>query len=92
MHHAAPAVPAADTEDEERSRLPLPLKGGAFEQSAEWLERERKIVWGLKHLKGGREHTLRVSMAQKGGRLGPGVRGPFSARWLAVSLSDWCSS
>lgn len=56
--------PSADTEDgsSDRGKLlgSLPLKGGTFEQSAEWLEREHKLVWVLKHLKGGREHTLRV--------------------------------
>ncbi|GAB4820763.1 hypothetical protein N2152v2_007809 [Parachlorella kessleri] len=60
-----------DSEEEEgRGKLlPLPGKGGgaAFEQSAEWLERERKVVWGLKHLKGGREHTLRARLTLEPG-------------------------
>lgn len=45
----------------ESKLLALPGKG-AFEQAAEWRERERKLVWSLKNLRGGREHTLRCRL------------------------------
>lgn len=33
----------------------------AFSQNAEWVEKDRVIVWHLKHLRGGKEHLLKVS-------------------------------
>lgn len=54
------AVPCADAPNESKL-LALPGKG-AFEQSAEWREKERKLVWNLKNLRGGREHTLRCRL------------------------------
>lgn len=45
----------------ESKLLALPGRG-AFEQRAEWRERERKLVWSIKNLKGGREHTLRCRL------------------------------
>lgn len=32
----------------------------SFSQHAEWKEREKKVVWSLKHLRGGKEHVLKV--------------------------------
>lgn len=50
----------------ESKLLAMPGKG-AFEQSADWRERERKLVWSLKNLKGGREHTLRCRLTVEPG-------------------------
>ncbi|KAL4442926.1 hypothetical protein ABPG77_008417 [Micractinium sp. CCAP 211/92] len=50
----------------ESKLLALPGKG-AFEQAAEWRERERKLVWSLKNLRGGREHTLRCRLTVEPG-------------------------
>lgn len=55
-----PSLSQADAPNESKL-LALPGKG-AFEQRAEWRERERKLVWSLKNLKGGREHTLRCRL------------------------------
>lgn len=55
-----PTTYAADAPNES-SLLAMPGKG-AFGQSAEWREKERKLVWSLKNLKGGREHTLRCRL------------------------------
>ncbi|KAL4857960.1 AP-4 complex subunit mu [Chlorella vulgaris] len=45
----------------ESKLLALPGRG-VFEQSAEWRERERKLVWSIKNLRGGQEHTLRCRL------------------------------
>lgn len=67
----------------ESKLLALPGKG-AFEQSAEWRERERKLVWSLKNLRGGREHTLRCRLT------GVGVCGWGAARSPSRrGLSAW---
>jgi len=39
----------------------LPVKG-VFEQQADWSERERRLMWTLANLKGGREHVLRARL------------------------------
>lgn len=65
-----PRPPARPADAPNESKLlQMPGKGGAFEQSAEWRERDRKLVWSIKNLKGGREHTLRVRAQRRGGLL-----------------------
>ncbi|KAI7838129.1 hypothetical protein COHA_008060 [Chlorella ohadii] len=67
----------------EAKLLALPGKG-AFEQSAEWRERDRKLVWSLKNLKGGREHTLRCRLTVEPGTVESTKRdyGPIMAQFV----------
>lgn len=55
-----------DTPAEASLLAALPGKG-PFEQSAEWSERDRQLVWSLKNLRGGKEHTLRVRLTVDAG-------------------------
>ena len=50
----------------------LPGARGAFEQSAEWSERSRRVTWALRNLRGGREHTLRCRLTLDPDALGAG--------------------
>jgi AP-4 complex subunit mu-1 len=67
----------------EAKLLALPGKG-AFEQSAEWRERDRKLVWSIKNLKGGREHTLRCRLTVEPGTVESTKRdyGPIMAQFV----------
>ena len=61
-------IPRPPDSPTETKLLGLPSKGG-FEQGAEWHERERRLVWSLHNLKGGREHTLRARLTVEPGSL-----------------------
>ncbi|EFN58567.1 hypothetical protein CHLNCDRAFT_140708 [Chlorella variabilis] len=63
--------PAAKTATGVEVTVPLPRSvqrvhceagEGVQAARAEWRERERKLVWSIKNLKGGREHTLRCRL------------------------------
>ena len=56
-----------DTENNDATLLSV-LPGKTFTQRAEWYDRDSKIKWLLKNLKGGREHTLRVRLTVEPGQ------------------------
>ncbi len=57
-----------DTQDNEGPLLSK-LTGKSFQQSAEWYPRDSKLVWVLRNLPGGREHTLRVRLTVEPGQV-----------------------
>ena len=64
-----PHPPRPDGGQESKLLSSVSGKGGPFEQSADWHERDHKLVWSLRNLKGGKEHALRVSgVWRKGGK------------------------
>lgn len=60
-----------DTPQGESSLLSsIPGAKATFEQRADWSERDRRLTWSLKNLKGGKEHVLRARLTIDAGSVG----------------------
>ncbi|RMZ52889.1 hypothetical protein APUTEX25_001008 [Auxenochlorella protothecoides] len=72
-----------ETDGARPATLGLPSKTH-FAQGAEWVERDRVLVWNLKHLRGSQEHTLRARLTVDAGSVEAVKRdyGPITVQFV----------